>query len=234
LWSFNNNCSKYNKLMIVAAIHTALAMVEPTKALFAEHLPDVRLINIIDESLIQDVISTGSVPPAVKKRLINYYYSAVDAGADIIFNTCSSVGEVASIARNFIPVPIIKIDEAMATEAVSKSNRIGVIATLSTTLGPTCRMIEAKAFETGKKISIVEGLANGAFQAIISGDKETHDSIIMRTALELADQCDAIVLAQGSMARMADAISEKTGIPVYSSPLSGVISLKAFIEANYK
>lgn len=219
--------------MIVAAIHTALAMVEPTKALFAEHLPEVRLINIIDESLIQDVISTGSVPPAVKKRLINYYYSAVDAGADIIFNTCSSVGEVASIARNFIPVPIIKIDEAMATEAVSKSNRIGVIATLSTTLSPTCRMIETKASEIGKKISIVEGLANGAFQAIISGDKDTHDSI-MRTALEMVDQCDAFVLAQGSMARMADAISEKTGKPVYSSPLSGVLSLKAFIKANYK
>lgn len=86
--------------MIVAAIHTALAMVEPTKALFAEHLPDVRLINIIDESLIQDVISTGSVPPAVKKRLLNYYFSAVDAGADIIFNTCSSVGEIASVARS--------------------------------------------------------------------------------------------------------------------------------------
>jgi len=220
--------------MIVAAIHTALAMVEPTKALFAEHLPEVRLINIIDESLIQDVIRTGSVPPAVKKRLINYYYSAVDAGADIIFNTCSSVGEVASMAQQLVPIPLIKIDEAMAINAVSNENRIGVIATLVTTLGPTCRMIEAKADEIGKTITIVEGLANGAFQAIISGDKDSHDSIIMRTALELVDRCDAIVLAQGSMARMANAISEKTGKPVYSSPLSGVLSLKAFIEANYK
>ncbi len=40
----------------VAAIHTAAPMVEPTKRLFAEHLPDVRLFNTADDSLIQKVI----------------------------------------------------------------------------------------------------------------------------------------------------------------------------------
>jgi hypothetical protein len=38
------------------AVHTALAMVEPVKKLFADNLPEVRLINIVDDSLIQDVI----------------------------------------------------------------------------------------------------------------------------------------------------------------------------------
>jgi hypothetical protein len=221
--------------MTVAAIHTALAMVEPTKVLFANHLPDVRLINIIDESLIQDIINAGFVPLAVKKRLINYYYSAVDAGADIIFNTCSSVGEVASIARDLIPVPLIKIDEPMAIEVVSNLNvnRIGVIATLNTTLGPTFRMIGDKASEINKKVTLIEGLANGAFQAIIAGDRDTHDAIILQTALGMVDKCDAFVLAQGSMARMADILFKNTGKQIYSSPLSGVLSLKSIIEENF-
>ena len=60
--------------MIIAAVHTAMAMVEPTKELSSKYLPNIRLINIVDESLIQDVISAGKVPDAVKKRLINYYY----------------------------------------------------------------------------------------------------------------------------------------------------------------
>ena len=44
----------------VAAIHTAMPMVEHTKGLFARHLPGVRLINIGDDSMIQDVIKEGT------------------------------------------------------------------------------------------------------------------------------------------------------------------------------
>ena len=57
----------------VVAIHTAMPMVDPTKELFAEHLPDVRLINIVDDSLIQDVIRDDKVSAAVAKRLMNYF-----------------------------------------------------------------------------------------------------------------------------------------------------------------
>jgi hypothetical protein len=84
----------------VVAVHTALAMVEPVKKLFAENLPGVRLINIVDDSMIQDVIREGKVPEAVRIRLLRYYDAAVDAGADVIFNTCSSVGDVAIEARD--------------------------------------------------------------------------------------------------------------------------------------
>ncbi len=70
----------------VVAIHTAMPMVEPTRELFARHLPGVRLINIVDDSLIQDVIGAGKVPAAVELRLNQYYNSAINAGADVIFN----------------------------------------------------------------------------------------------------------------------------------------------------
>ena len=69
----------------VTAVHTALPMVEITSTLFNEYLPNVRLINIVDDSLIQDIISAGKVPPAVARRLIGYFFAGVDAGADLIF-----------------------------------------------------------------------------------------------------------------------------------------------------
>ena len=92
-------------MKIVVAVHTAMPMVEPTKELFAEHLPEVRLINIVDDSLIQDVIKANEVTPAVEKRLYKYYESSMDAGADVIFNTCSSVGDIDLEAKNKLPVP---------------------------------------------------------------------------------------------------------------------------------
>jgi aspartate/glutamate racemase len=212
-------------MMTVAAIHTATPMVEPTKELFAEHLPGVRLINIVDDSLIQDVIRNNKVTPEVKKRLISYYYAAIDAGADIIFNTCSSVGETAIAARGFLPVPVVKIDDEMARQAVKISDRIGVLATLPTTLGPTCRLVEEMAIEAGTAVMINEGLAEVAFQAIIAGNKELHDQLIMKKALEIASEADVIVLAQGSMARMEQSLAASTGKRVLSSPLSGVLSV---------
>ena len=153
----------------VVAIHTAMPMVDPTKELFAEHLPDVRLINIVDDSLIQDVIRDGKVSAAVAKRLMNYFHSAVDAGADVIFNTCSSVGEVAIMAREFISVPLVKIDDAMAQKAVENYAKIGVLATLPSTLGPTVKLIKRISDQLSKKVVTEEGLAEGAFEALMTG-----------------------------------------------------------------
>jgi hypothetical protein len=150
-------------------------MVEPTKALFKENMPEVRLINIVDDSLIQDVIKAGKVTAAVKKRLVGYYFAAVDAGADIILNTCSSVGEIAEAAKDLMGIPIVRIDEAMVTRAVEISDSIGVLATLPTTLGPTVRFVNTKAIAKRKKVKVCEGLAKGAFEALLSGDSKRHD-----------------------------------------------------------
>lgn len=215
----------------VVAIHTAMPMVEPTRELFSRHMPDVRLINIVDDSLIQDVIEAGEVPSAVEKRLINYYYSAIDAGADVIFNTCSSVGDIALKAKDLFDIPLVKIDDSMAEAAVQESSSIGVLATLPTTLSPTVRLIQHFAKKMGKEISIAEGLAAGAFQAVIAGDREKHDQLILDAAQRIAGQVDLIVLAQGSMARMEDQIAQTTGKKVLSSPERGVLNVKEVLAS---
>jgi Asp/Glu/hydantoin racemase len=217
----------------VFAVHTAMPMVEPTKALFAEHLPGVRLINCVDDSLIQDVIRAGSVPEAVAERLRLYYQAAVRAGADVIFNTCSSVGEVAVAARQTLPIPLVQIDEAMAGAAVHAARSIGVLATLPTTLEPTIRLLRRQADAAGgESIEIVAGLADGAFEALIGGDPARHDQLILQTAERLAGQVEALVLAQGSMARMEKQLAERTGRPVFSSPLLGVLNVKSVLESR--
>lgn len=215
----------------VVAIHTAMPMVEPTKELFSKHMPEVRLINIVDDSLIQDVISAGKVPAAVAKRLNQYYYSAIEAGADVIFNTCSSVGDIALEAKQKLEVPLVKIDDSMARQAVSESSSIGVLATLSTTLDPTVRLIRHYARELGKNVIVSEGLAQGAFQAVISGDRDRHDNLILEAARKLAPEVELFVLAQGSMARMEDEIASATGKKVLSSPERGVLQVKKVLES---
>lgn len=215
----------------VVAIHTAMPMVEPTKELFARLLPEVRLINIVDDSLIQDVIKAGEVPPAVKKRMNQYYLSAIDAGAHVIFNTCSSVGDIALESKISLGIPLVKIDDLMARTAVMESSNIGVLATLPTTLDPTIRLLQHFASQYDRQIQISKGLAKGAFEAAIAGDRERHDHLILEAAEQLTDQVELFVLAQGSMARMEKEISKLTGKKVLSSPESGVLDVKATLES---
>jgi Asp/Glu/hydantoin racemase len=211
----------------VAAVHTSPAIVDPIKELFEEILPDCRLVNIVDDSLIQDVIRDGEVKLPVTRRLMRYYLACEDLEADAIFNTCSSIGEVASMARTMIRIPLIKIDEPMARRAVVLSDSIAVLATLPTTLAPTVRLVRSMAEQAGRKVQVVEGLAEGAFQALVGGDPARHDELLEKAAERVAEKSEVIVLAQASMARMEKSLAELTGKTVLSSPRAGVEEVKA-------
>ena len=78
-------------------------------------------------------------------------------------------------------------------------------------------------------VTLVDGLAEGAFQAGQSGDAETHDRLIAEAATKIADQVELFVLAQGSMARMENRLAELTGKPVLSSPSLGVQGLRNYL-----
>ncbi|WEG11739.1 aspartate/glutamate racemase family protein [Pullulanibacillus sp. KACC 23026] len=213
----------------VVAVYTGQGLAELVKQAFDEALPDCRLINIIDDSLINDVVKAGEVTSPVKKRLFQYYQNGADMNADLILNTCSSVGEVADLARQFIDKPIVKIDESMAKEAVTQYKKIGVLATLSTTLNPTIRLIEKQAKDIDKEVVLIDGLSEGAYEALVSGRPEEHDKKILETAKQLSDQVDVFVLAQGSMARMEKTLNEATGKPVLSSPKRALLEIKQLL-----
>lgn len=215
----------------VGAIYTAFALVDPIKELCRELIPGCRLINIVDDSLIQEVIRHGCPTSSVIRRLFAYYQAAVDAGADVVLNTCSSVGEVVDLAQPLLDKPILKIDQPMAETAVKTARNIGVLATLYTTLAPTVRLIKKEAEKIGREVAIVEGVAAGAFEALMSGDVMTHDHILRETAQQIAAEVELIVLAQGSMARMERALAELTGKTVLSSPRLGVLGVKNLLEA---
>lgn len=219
-------------MLQIVAVHTAMALVESTTQLFKEHLPMVKINNVADDSLIQEVIANNAVTPAVRRRLLSYYLAAAGSGAALVYNTCSSVGAVAEMGGLVAQCPVFRIDAPMAEKAVVSGKRIGVIATLPTTLAPTVDLLRRKATEAGQQVEIVEGLADGAFQAGQSGDAAKHDLLIQQAAEKIAGKVDLLVLAQGSMARMEAKLAEVTGKTVLSSPLLGVLGVKKFLQEN--
>ena len=214
---------------IVSIIETTLVPLQDLRELFFEIIPDAEIISFVDDSLLKEVISAGKPNPNVIKRYCSYAINAESIGSDLIFNQCSSVGEVADIAQKMVNIPIFKTDLPMAQEAIEKGTKIGVVATLNTTLNPTSRLIQKVADEKGKNITLVPRLVEGAFDLVSKGDREGHNKLVIKTIQELADSVDVIALAQGSMAVIIPDL-KGVNIPVLYSTKSGVLGAKKLLE----
>ncbi len=206
---------------VVFIIHTSSVSVDHLNQLFAELAPEVVVRNIIDDSLLPEVLSNGGVTTGVCRRICAYAVQAEAAGADLIFNQCSSVGEAADIAAKLVKVPLVKVDEKMAEVACKTGKRIGVVATLQTTLGPTVRLIKSTAKKLDREIEVTEKLCEGAFDRLIAGDRKTHNRMVIDAIQELAKKVDVVVCAQGSMVALLPDLGE-TPVPVLTSPRLGV------------
>ena len=128
------------------------------------------------------------------------------------------MGPAIDHARKLVNIPVIKIDDAHTEKAVREARRIGVMATAGTTLGPTVALLREKAAELGKEVEIRESLCTAAFEALMRGEKDEHDAMVLETARQLAPGVDLILFAQASMTRLAPAVQKATGRPVLTSP----------------
>ncbi len=214
----------------LAIIHTTPATVDSLKALAAEMLPDYEVVNLVDDSILPQLARNGGDVSQVEDRLVQYARIASDIGADVILEACSSVGEVVSSMAASVSIPVVRIDDAMAEEAIRRGQRIGVVATLPSTLNPTRRLLEAKAKEAGKSIEIQTALAESAYQRLMAGDRDGHDADLVQVLLQLAKETDVVVLAQASMARVLPLLPMEHQDKFLTSPRLGMERVKAALS----
>lgn len=218
------------KRKTLALVHTSATLVPMFAQLCKEKLPDVETFNIADDSLVRACATAGSLTPAIARRVGSHVASAEAAGADAILVTCSSIGPAVEAAAFFTGVPLLRVDQPMADEAVRTGQRIGVIATLPTTLHPTTDLVRRRAAVAGKSVEVIAQLAEGAFEALMGRDTAKHDALVTAALRQLASRSDVIVLAQASMARVVDGLPEgdKT-TPILASPPIAIDYLAATV-----
>lgn len=209
----------------VALIHTAPLLTQVFGAEVASQAPQLQPFHMVDESLLVDTMQHGMVP-RTRRKIVGYLASAEESGAVAALVTCSSLGEAVEQCRPMVSIPVVRVDEAMAREAVRCGERIGVVATVDSTLGPTRAIIERVAAEAGLDRQITATVCAGAFEALRGGDLAAHDEMVAAEIQRLARSVDVLVLAQASMARVVDGIPDLK-VPALTSPQSAVRALAA-------
>ncbi|MGN1285127.1 MAG: aspartate/glutamate racemase family protein [Bradyrhizobium sp.] len=208
--------------MRITLIHALKHSIVPIEASFARHWPDARLMNLLDDSLSADLARDGKLSERMTERFLTMGRYAASTGANGILFTCSAFGPcIEAVAREHAPMPVLKPNEAMIEQAVSKGKRIGLLSTFPPTL-----VSMPPEFPTS--VTLVPKLAEGALAALDRGDRAEHDRIVVEAAKELRD-CDLIALAQYSMAPAAERVAEVTGREVLTTPDSAVLKLKAML-----
>ena len=217
----------------VGMVHTVAKLVPVFEELADEVMPGTEVIHLVDEGLLKDIVAGGELTPDRVSRLASLASFAEASGAEAVMLTCSTVGPGVDTAKENVEVPFLKVDEAMADRAVQLGPRIGVIATLHTTLTPTSDLVRDRASAQGREVQVETVLCQGAFEALGTGDTDTHDRIVIESLKELMSRVDVVVLAQASMARVADLIPEdEKVVPILSSPRLGVERLRSILAGE--
>ncbi len=207
------------KRKTLALVHTSATLVPVFAQLCKAKLPNVDTFNIVDDSLVRAIGARGSLTADIARRVESYITSAEAGGADFILVTCSSIGPAVEASAPFSAVPVLRVDQPMADQAVQTGRRIGVVATLPTTLNPTADLVRRRAALAGRPIELTSRLCEGAFEALMAGDAARHDALVAAALRELSNTVDVILLAQASMARVVDTLpSAERRVPILASP----------------
>lgn len=213
----------------VSLIHTVQSVLLTFDKKIKESIHDVKIVNTLDEYLASDPAEKGEFTVTNMQRLFAIIKCAEMTEPDAIVVTCSTLSPTIEKIRPFITVPLITIDEAMIRQAAAAGSKITILATAESTVGPTKAKLLSEVQKLNKEVEVSVIVCPDAYVAIKAGDREYHDEIIKRRALEIKQQ-DVVILAQASMAHLEDIVQKICGCTVLSSPRMCIAQLKETLE----
>ena len=213
----------------VGLIHAVIPAMPPLRAAF-EALPEVRVLNLLDEALLKEAERLGGIPPALVRRMTGLVALHEQAGAELVLFTCNAYSPYVDQVQAQSSIPVMPIDQAMLERALDSGRRLGVLATVAAGLEQQRQSIARAAAAADREVEVVPVLRPDAFAALSAGDVATHDRILLEELAALAPQVDVVLLAQASMAGLADKVPPETPVPVLSSPQLAVSKVKEMLQ----
>lgn len=204
---------------IIHAIHLTIGAMKP---FLERYIPDVEVMHLCDDTIQRDNISAGVgvIPKHNYFRFAQYAHNMQESGVELILLACSTFNYAAELARPMIDIPILQIDRPMMELAVMQGKRVGLLATLPSTVPSSERLLRIIAAEKKREVEITTVLRQEAFEAVAKGDKATHNRILLEEIDKLSGKVDSIVMAQLSMSALEPELG-KTAVPVYNSGTTG-------------
>jgi aspartate/glutamate racemase len=213
-------------------IHAALITTRAVQKYIDEIIPEVEIVHWVDDTIQNTnfACAPGTIPKKNYAKFVQAALSQQEYGVDLILLACSTFNRAAEYARPMIDVPMLQIDRPMMDLAVRDGSRVGLLATVPTTVPASERLLRLAAEEAGKEIEIKVCLCSEAFEMLKAGNPVKHNQILLAEIDALSDSVDAIVMAQVSMTALEPYL-ENTRVPVYNSGRTAFDRIRRMLEA---
>lgn len=214
-------------------IHAALITTRAVQKYIDEFIPEVEVVHWVDDTIQNTnfACAPGTIPPENYAKFVQAALSQQAYGVDLIMLACSTFNRAVEYARPMITTPMLQIDRPMMDIAVQHCARIGLIATVPTTVPASERLLRLAAAEADKAVEIETRLCSEAFAALKAGQSERHNELLLVEIDRLAGGVDAIVLAQLSMSALELRLT-KTKVPVYNSGRTAFTRVRELLQAT--
>jgi aspartate/glutamate racemase len=215
----------------IALIHATPLAMEPIQAALQRQWPQVRPMNLLDDSLSYDRSQAGRLTDAMVQRFVTLARYVQDAGAHGILFTCSAFGPAIEVAARATGLPTLKPNEAMFDDALALAAgkkrgalQLGLVATFQASLPSMTEELQETAKQRGVHLELRTAFVPEAMDDLAQGRAADHHRKIAQAARALAG-CDAVMLAQFSMAAALPIAQAELACPVLSSPDCAVRAL---------
>ncbi len=205
----------------IACLHTAASNIEifdEAAAMLGPSAPC--LTHEVTPHLLAAAEREGGLSDHIAAETAQHLARMADKADAVILN-CSTLGPSIANLTGHAAERAIRVDAALAEEAVAKGGRVAVLCTVETTLAPTGALFSAAAEKTGALCDI--RLVPDAWAHFRSGHIEAYLTAIAKAAEEAyAEGIATIAFAQASMTRAA---AKVTNAPApLTSPKAALLS----------
>jgi hypothetical protein len=159
-------------------VHAQRVSMDPVEASFRAHWPQARLAHLLDESLSTDAVLDGCLTDAMIERFRKLGRYCADANADAILFTCSAFGRAIDAVKRDHRFPVLKPNEALYDELLTRRGRIALLATFAPTLPAMTAELDESMQERGVRLQVDTHLVEGALDALRDKRPEEHNRLI--------------------------------------------------------
>jgi len=212
-------------------IHAAVFTAQVVQKYVNEIIPEVSVMHLGDDTIQRDNFKAepGVIPKVNYFKFATYAHFLEEAGVDLIMLGCSTFNYAVEHARPMINTPLLQIDRPMMDLAVQEGKRIGLLATLPSTVPSSERLLRQAATDARKEIEVKTVLCSEAFKLLRAGSPEKHNEMLLEEIDKLSNEVDAIVMAQVSMSALEPYLNNRK-VPVYNSGRTGFSKARQILE----
>lgn len=211
---------------LIALISAVPAAIGPARDAVVAAMPQAQVWNILDDRLLVDADEQGAVTPHLAERMRRLIQHAIAEGADGVLLTCSLYGSVAATVLDSA-VPILAADSSAFDAAVTGGYReVVVVASLQSAAADSVARLSQAGVDAGVGWDVSSEVVEAAFAATKAGDNEALFAALAAALDARHSLPDAFVLAQYSLAPVAERLQARYNIPVISGPQRAASALR--------